>query len=133
VVVRCENTELDPRVDREVCRALDLRSAVVVPVIADGYSVAGLLEVFSSRPHAFSGRHVLLLRQIAELISGVVSTKKKRWGRMPRLPRLRRQLQLPKRTASQSHHRGLRATSAASKIYLSIATAKTVTCRCLRR
>jgi protein TonB len=73
VVVRCENTELDPRVDREVCRALNLRSVVVVPVTVDSYSVAGLLEVFSSRPHAFSGRHVLLLRQIAELISAVTS------------------------------------------------------------
>ncbi len=74
VVVRCENTELDPRVDREVCRTLNLRSAVVVPVIVDTYSVAGLLEVFSSRAHAFSGRHVLLLRQIAELISKVLSS-----------------------------------------------------------
>ncbi len=73
VVVRCENTELDPRVNREVCRTLNLRSAVVVPVIVDSYSVAGLLEVFSSRAHGFSGRHVLLLRQIAELVSEVVS------------------------------------------------------------
>jgi TonB family protein len=73
VVVRCENIELDPRIDREVCRALNLRSAVVVPVIVDSYSVAGLLEAFSARPHAFSGRHVLLLRQLAELISQVAS------------------------------------------------------------
>jgi TonB family protein len=74
IVARCEDTELDPRVDREACRVLNLRSAVVVPLAMSEFTVVGLLEVFSPTQHAFNGRDVLLLRSMAELIVRTLTT-----------------------------------------------------------
>ncbi len=72
VTVRCEDTELDPRVDREACRSINLRSAVIVPLFARG-NISGLVEVFYAVPRAFDGRDVLTLRRMADLISAAVS------------------------------------------------------------
>lgn len=71
VTVRCEDTELDPRVEREACQALNLRSAVVVPLFARG-NISGLVEVFYSVPRGFEGRDVLTLRRIADLVSATL-------------------------------------------------------------
>jgi hypothetical protein len=65
-IVRCADTESDPRVDRLVCRRLNLRSAVVLPLRRQR-QVLGVLEVFSDLPHAFENREVLLLRRLAEM------------------------------------------------------------------
>ena len=40
----CNDTEEDPRVDREACRKMGLRSAVIVPLFGRG-NISGLLEV----------------------------------------------------------------------------------------
>ena len=69
-IVRCEDTETDPRADRLVCRRLELRSIVIVPVRVQGCP-AGVLEVFSSRAHAFESSDVLLLRRVSELVAGI--------------------------------------------------------------
>lgn len=69
--VSCHDTEFDPRVDAAVCRALDLRSAVLVP-IHDGEEVCGVLEVFSDRPRAFADADLHRLRQASELIATVL-------------------------------------------------------------
>jgi len=74
VVVRCEDTETDPRADRIVCRKLDLRSAVIVPVKAQARLI-GVLEVFSSQAHGFQSSDILLLRDCAELVSELVTAK----------------------------------------------------------
>ena len=68
-VLFCDDSEIDPRVDREICRSLGIRSILAVPV-SSGETVAGLLEVFSPHPQAFAlvdpaplerlGRDVLL-------------------------------------------------------------------------
>ncbi len=71
MTVRCEDTELDPRVDREACRSLKLRSAVIVPLFARG-NISGLVEVFYSSPRGFEGRDVLTLRRMADLISATL-------------------------------------------------------------
>ena len=71
VTVRCEDTELDPRVDREACRSINLRSAVIVPLFARG-NISGLVEVFYASPRAFDGRDVLTLRRMADLISATL-------------------------------------------------------------
>ncbi|HUI54327.1 MAG TPA: GAF domain-containing protein [Bryobacteraceae bacterium] len=73
VTVRCEDTELDSRVDREACRALNIRSAVVVPLFARG-KVSGLVEVFYSTARGFEGRDVLTLRRMADLISATLAS-----------------------------------------------------------
>jgi TonB family protein len=69
-IVRCEDTETDPRADRLVCRKLDLRSIVIVPVRIHGH-LSGVLEAFSSRAHAFQSSDVLLLRRVADLVAGI--------------------------------------------------------------
>jgi protein TonB len=72
-VVQCVDTENDPRVDRTVCRQLNMRSAMLVPVKKDG-RVAGLVEVFSSQPHSFSNQTVILLRRVAEAVAALDET-----------------------------------------------------------
>jgi TonB family protein len=72
VVVRCEDTELDPRVDRDACRQLKIRSAVMVPLFTAS-KVVGLLEVFSATHHAFHGQDVLTLRRLADLITATMA------------------------------------------------------------
>jgi Tfp pilus assembly protein PilZ len=72
VTVRCEDTELDPRVDREACRSINLRSALIVPLFARG-NICGLVEVFYASSRAFDGRDVLTLRRVADLISATLS------------------------------------------------------------
>lgn len=72
-VVTCVDTENDPRVDRLVCRQLNMRSAMLVPVMKNS-RIAGLVEVFSSRPHAFNNQTVILLRRVAEAVAGLDET-----------------------------------------------------------
>jgi periplasmic protein TonB len=70
--VRCEDTETDSRVDRMVCRGLDLRSIVIVPIRIQGRP-AGVLEVFSSRPHAFETGDEMVLGHFAEMVAHVAA------------------------------------------------------------
>lgn len=69
---RCDDAETDSRVDREGCRALGIRSIIAVPIRL-GESVIGLLEVFSSRPHAFNDRHGTILQRLADTILAAVN------------------------------------------------------------
>jgi GAF domain-containing protein len=69
-IVRCEDTENDPRADRLVCRKLELRSMVIVPVRVQGRP-AGVLEAFSSLAHAFQSSDVLLLRRVTDLVAEI--------------------------------------------------------------
>jgi diguanylate cyclase len=68
VVLRCEDTETDDRVDRDACRKVGLRSMVVVPLSQRGQAV-GVLKVLSSQVNAFTERDVATL----ELMAGVLS------------------------------------------------------------
>ncbi len=70
LLVRCDDTETDPRVDADICRKLELRSAVLVPVF-DGEQLCGVLEIFSNRPRAFRSLDIARLRQTADLIAGI--------------------------------------------------------------
>jgi len=65
VLNRCDDTETDPRVDREACRKISLRSMVVIP-LTYGDGGLGVLKVMSSRPNAFRDNHV----QAMELLRG---------------------------------------------------------------
>ena len=49
---QCTDTETDPRVDRQVCRQLGVRSLAVLPVL-QGTELLGIFEILSSRPNAF--------------------------------------------------------------------------------
>jgi putative methionine-R-sulfoxide reductase with GAF domain len=71
-LLRCDDTELDSRVDRENCRALGLRSILAVPLRAAEKSV-GLLEVFSAQPHAFSETDSGVLQRLGETVLAAVN------------------------------------------------------------
>jgi putative methionine-R-sulfoxide reductase with GAF domain len=70
-LLRCEDSETDPVVDRESCRQLAIRSMIAVP-IRWGDAVIGILEVFSPEPYAFSTNDPLALKRLAEIISTAV-------------------------------------------------------------
>jgi N-acetylmuramoyl-L-alanine amidase len=66
-IVRCDDSEHDPRVNVQVCRLLGTRSIVAVP-IASAHGTLGLLEAFSAEPHGFNDSDVRSLKLLAELI-----------------------------------------------------------------
>jgi putative methionine-R-sulfoxide reductase with GAF domain len=65
--ISCEDTETDPRVDREICRELGIGSILAAPILAD-FRVAGLIEVFSPRPRAFTKTHETVLDRLVEVV-----------------------------------------------------------------
>ncbi len=52
-ILRADDTESDPRVDREACRRIGLRSMIVMPLRYDERSF-GVLKLMSSHPGAFT-------------------------------------------------------------------------------
>src|SRR6516165_3265018 len=66
-IVRCDDSESDPRVNVEACRRLGTRSMVAVPLLGQ-QNVVGLLEAFSTEPFGFSDADVRSLNLLAELI-----------------------------------------------------------------
>jgi len=65
-VLRCEDAEADPRVDREACRRAGVRSLVAVPLNHGGAAV-GVLAVLAAGPRRFAGREVRTLQVLAGL------------------------------------------------------------------
>ncbi len=67
-VLRCDDSETDPRVDRAACRRVGLRSMVVAPLFHHETAV-GVLKLASTAPHFFTGRHVSIVKLMSELIA----------------------------------------------------------------
>jgi TPR repeat protein len=83
-LLRCDDAELDSRVDRESCRALGIRSILAVPVRVGDKSI-GILEALSSEPSAFSENDGRVLLRFAETVIAAVN----RAARAENLPPLR--------------------------------------------
>ena len=66
-IVRCDDSEKDPRVNVQACRRLGARSMVAVP-ITGLHGTIGLLEAFSAGPDGFNDSDVRSLNLLAELI-----------------------------------------------------------------
>src|SRR5258708_37901786 len=66
-LLRCDNSETDPRVNLEPCRALGIASIVVLPLLRRGGEVRGLFELFSDHPYAFEERDLIALERMADL------------------------------------------------------------------
>jgi N-acetylmuramoyl-L-alanine amidase/putative methionine-R-sulfoxide reductase with GAF domain len=66
-IVRCDDSEVDPRVDALACRRLGARSMLAVPLSAR-QTVVGLIEAFSAEPYGFTDSDVRILSLLAELI-----------------------------------------------------------------
>jgi TonB family protein len=62
---RCNDTENDSRVNAAVCRHLGVRSILVVPIL-NANELAGIIEMFSVRPHAFSDRETETLQTFSQ-------------------------------------------------------------------
>ena len=67
LLLRCDDSEVDPRVDPRSCRVLGIRSILAAPVRAGEKSI-GLIEVFSAQPHAFSQAEERVLQKLADTV-----------------------------------------------------------------
>ena len=81
-VLRCDDSELDDRVNREYFRAFGLRSAVVAPLRVDGATV-GAIRVMCIRSNAFAPIDVGSLQIIGECL-GVAMQRVEAAGRLHR-------------------------------------------------
>ncbi len=66
-VLRCDNTETDPRVNRETCIALNIKSVMVVPLLRE-LEVIGVFELLADRTNAFEDRDVTALERLAGMV-----------------------------------------------------------------
>jgi diguanylate cyclase (GGDEF)-like protein len=69
--LRCDDAESDPRVDREACRRVGLRSMIVVPLLHHDVPV-GVLKVLSPLASAFTGADIKALGLMSELIAAAM-------------------------------------------------------------
>ena len=69
--LRCDDTERDPRVNREGCRDLGIASVVVMPIVRDDY-VLGVFELFSGKAGAFGERDLSALQRLGEMVETAV-------------------------------------------------------------
>jgi diguanylate cyclase (GGDEF)-like protein len=67
-VLHCNDTELDPRIDRAASRRVKARSMIAVPLRHDGEAF-GVLKVYSAEPNAFGPEQVETLQLLTESIS----------------------------------------------------------------
>jgi N-acetylmuramoyl-L-alanine amidase/putative methionine-R-sulfoxide reductase with GAF domain len=70
-IVRCDDSETDPRVNAHACRTLGARSMIAVPLSAKR-RVIGLLEAFSAEPNGFNDSDVRSLNLLGELILAAI-------------------------------------------------------------
>ncbi len=66
-VLRCDDAETDSRVNRESCRALGIKSVMVVPLVREK-EVIGVFELLADRANAFEERDVTALERLAEMV-----------------------------------------------------------------
>lgn len=66
-ILRCDDAETDPRVNRESCRALGIASVVVMPLLRER-QVSGVFELLSSRVYAFEERDMTALERLGGMI-----------------------------------------------------------------
>ncbi|MBN9391219.1 MAG: GAF domain-containing sensor histidine kinase [Chloroflexi bacterium] len=68
----CEDAETDERVDRTLCRQVDIRSVLVVPLVWSSKVVWGVLKVVSRQANAFSQEDVQFLQIMAGIAAMVL-------------------------------------------------------------
>jgi TonB family protein len=64
---QCDDASTDPRVDPEACRALDVSSILIVPLL-DEEILVGIFAIFASRTHAYGERDVRTLQAFSRRI-----------------------------------------------------------------
>jgi len=71
-IVRCDDTEMDARVNLQACRRLGARSIVAVPLCGRRRGI-GVLQAFSAQPCGFNDSDVRNLSLLAELVLGALT------------------------------------------------------------
>ena len=74
-LVMLEDSENDSRVNPEVCRQLNFRSLLIMPV-SSGTESLGIAEVLSPNPHNFEGGDVLVVSFLTDLIASIAPRTK---------------------------------------------------------
>ena len=69
--LRCDDSETDPRVDREEYLKMGARSMIVVPLIYNNQGI-GVLKVLSPIPYFFNESDVYILNLMSELIAAAM-------------------------------------------------------------
>ena len=67
-ILRCDNVEIDSRVNLTACHAVGLRSMIVMP-LKHNHSVIGVLKALSKNAYHFDENHELLLNLLAVVMS----------------------------------------------------------------
>jgi GAF domain-containing protein len=65
--LRCDDTEIDPRVEAEACQELGVRSILAAPILYERENI-GLLEVFSSSAYAFDDGDLAVVERLAQTV-----------------------------------------------------------------
>jgi GAF domain len=74
-VIRCDNSDNDPRVDAESCRRLGIHSILAAPIWLGG-EVVGILEVFSSQRFNFHDGDLAVVEHLAQNVFAVPPSAK---------------------------------------------------------
>jgi len=77
----CDDAEMDPRVDRESCRSLGIRSIVACPIMVHKNQNIGFLEVFSPEVTAFWDNDARTLERLARIIANAIIRAKQPVGK----------------------------------------------------
>jgi TonB family protein len=64
----CSDTEVDPRVNAEACRRLNVRSMLMAPIFEETENL-GIVEVFAADPGAFTEQDVRTLELLARRVA----------------------------------------------------------------
>lgn len=75
-ILLCQDALNDERVDPEVCRAMGIRSIIAVP-LRGANGISGILEGFSSFPHAFGDEQINCLRELASITEEAYEVERK--------------------------------------------------------
>jgi diguanylate cyclase (GGDEF)-like protein len=70
-ILRCLDSEIDPRVDREACRRVGLRS-MIVTLLRHVDTTVGVLKVVGAAPGAFTDDDIRSLELMSELIAAAM-------------------------------------------------------------
>lgn len=68
---RCDDSDLDTRVDREACRRMGLRSMIVIPLRHKGETI-GVLKAMSAQPARFLESDMMLLGLMSDLAGAAI-------------------------------------------------------------
>ena len=72
-VLYCTDTETDPRVNREACRLIGIRSMILIPLKNENQTI-GILKVCSGKENAFSASSLDTLQLMAGFLNSALTT-----------------------------------------------------------